>query len=65
MIAESNNEPAIKIYEAPKPPVVPFKYPTKYEPAKEPKAPKLFIKAIAPAVTLAGNIYVIIAKKGP
>ena len=60
-----SSEPAIKLYDAPKPPVTPFRYPTTHAPAKDPSAPRLLIKAIAPPETFFGRISVMNAKNGP
>ncbi len=64
-IAARKSDPDIKRYEAMGSPVMPFIYPTRYEPAKAPSAPKLFIRAIAPPAMFLGKISVIWAKKGP
>src|SRR5437762_11772891 len=53
MIAAISKAPAIKIY-ARSNRLIPFRYPTTFTPANDPKAPKLLIKAIAPPVTFAG-----------
>ena len=60
-----NSDPAIKMYEAPNPPVEPFKYPTMYDPANDPNAPILLINAIAPPATFRGRTSGMIAKNAP